>query len=171
MSNIQNQQRKRGCLDGTCQHHGATPQAPLGHSGTPGGVRREANVYGEPLPVGRVPARKHLKTRSNISHTNDRKRRQQSAARGRGVYQRTRIQNSSCARVATVVKPTKLPPTHSTGESLARRRPKCPQRAGEAPATIPLQGQHTLKGSRTCLLGCRHPDRSERSVSCGSRRT
>lgn len=45
----------------TCQRHEATPQAPFGRSSTPGGVHREATVYDEPLPVGRVPARKHLK--------------------------------------------------------------------------------------------------------------
>ncbi len=48
------------------------------------------------------------------------------------IYRQTRVQNCSCARVATAVKPTKPPPTQSTGESLAFRRPECPQRAGVA---------------------------------------
>ena len=45
----------------TCQHHEATPQAPFGRNSTPEGVHREATVYDAPIPVGRVPARKHLK--------------------------------------------------------------------------------------------------------------
>jgi len=47
-----------------CRRHEETPLALVGRSITPGGVRRELTVYEAPLPVGGVPARKHLKARA-----------------------------------------------------------------------------------------------------------